>query len=131
MKPKQIWGNLAVADLHRTAEFYSALGFKQNTGMPEPGDLVSFSFGEDAFVINFFRKEKFEANTGMRFSDSKNGIEVLFTISAESRKEVDDWAEEARSAGAEMISEPVGFGNGFYGFTFADPDGHAYNVFYM
>lgn len=71
MKPKQIWGNLAVADLHRTAEFYSALGFKQNTGMPEPADLVSFSFGEDAFVINFFQKEKFEANTGMRFSDGK------------------------------------------------------------
>ncbi|KQR94457.1 glyoxalase [Chryseobacterium sp. Leaf180] len=131
MKPKKIWANLTVADLKRTAAFYTALNFKQNTGMPEPADLVSFSFGDDEFVINFFQKEKFEANTSLKMSDGKSGIEVLFTISAESRGEVDEWAEEAKAAGADIISEPLGFGNGFYGFTFADPDGHAYNVFYM
>ena len=53
MKPKKIWANLAVNDLEKTSKFYSALGFKSNGNGAE---LTSFSFGKDAFVINFFTK---------------------------------------------------------------------------
>ena len=30
-----------------------------------------------------------------------------------------------------MISKPEEFGEVYYGFVFADPDGHTFNVFYM
>jgi predicted lactoylglutathione lyase len=54
MKPKKIWCNLAVADLDRTSQFYTQLGFKFNG---RADDLVSFFFGEKDLIIHFFKKE--------------------------------------------------------------------------
>jgi predicted lactoylglutathione lyase len=36
-----------------------------------------------------------------------------------------------QQAGGTIVSKPESFGKGYYGFVFADPDGHKYNVFYM
>ena len=55
----------------------------------------------------------------------------MFTLAAESKLEVDKWAEEVRDAGGTVLSEPKAFGESYYGFVFADPDGHIWNVFYM
>ncbi len=52
-------------------------------------------------------------------------------ISAESREQVDDWESEVGKAGGTIISHAEEFGKGYYGFVFADPDGHKFNVFYM
>jgi predicted lactoylglutathione lyase len=57
--------------------------------------------------------------------------EVIFTLWAENKKEVDTWAEEVRNAGGKIFSEPEEFGEGYYGFGFSDPDGHKWNVFHM
>ncbi|MCH5719065.1 VOC family protein [Niabella hibiscisoli] len=55
----------------------------------------------------------------------------MFTLSADSKEEVDDWATTVEAAGGTIVSEPEAFGPGYYGFVFADPDGHKFNVFYM
>ena len=67
----------------------------------------------------------------IKVADSKNGIEVMFTLAAESKDQVDEWAKEVEQAGGKIISKPAAFGEGYYGFVFADPDGHTFNVFYM
>jgi predicted lactoylglutathione lyase len=131
MKPKKIWSNLGVSDLKRTTEFYNALGFKPNGKHSVTKELTSFLVGDDDFVMHFFLKDILETNMKVKIADTKNAIEVMFTLSAESKDQVDKWAKEVEKAGGKIISKPEKFGEGYYGFVFADPDGHTFNVFYM
>jgi len=128
MNPKMIWSNLAVSDLERTTKFYTELGFKSNGKSKE---LTSFFVGEDDFVMHFFLKDILKTAMKGEITDSENSNEVIFTLSAESKSQVDNWAKEVKNAGGKIISEPEEFGKGYYGFVFADPDGHKFNVFYM
>ncbi|SMC34864.1 VOC family protein [Chryseobacterium sp. YR221] len=131
MKPKMIWANLAVADLERTQKFYTELGFKPNNPHSS-NELVSFFVGENEFIIHFFLKNIIESNLKhVKFGDSHHSNEIIFTISAETIDQADQWAEEVKNAGGTIVSEPESFGNNYYGFVFADPDGHKFNVFKM
>jgi len=130
MKPKKIWANYAVSDLERTSQFYTQLGFTPN-GPHTSKELVSFFFGDEKFVIHFFLKDIIEPNIKGQMSDGHTANEIVFTISAESREEVDNWAKEVGPAGGKVVSPPEAFGKGYYGFVFTDPDGHKFNVFHM
>ncbi len=131
MKPGKIWSNLGVSDLKRTTEFYNTLGFKPSGKHSVTKELTSFLVGDDDFVMHFFLKDILETNMKVKIADTKNAIEVMFTLSAESKDQVDKWAKEVEKAGGKIISKPEEFGEGYYGFVFADPDGHTFNVFYM
>jgi hypothetical protein len=128
MKPKKIWANLGVEDLERTTKFYTELGFKSNGSSKE---LTSFFVGEDDFVIHFFLKNILQPNMKGEIADLNNGNEIIFTLSAGSKAEVDSWENEVAKAGGTIVSKAEEFGKGYYGFVFADPDGHKFNVFYM
>jgi predicted lactoylglutathione lyase len=128
MNPKQIWSNLAVSDLDRTTKFYTELGFKSNG---RSNELTSFFAGQDDFVIHFFLKDILATNIKSEIADSNKVTEVCFTLSAQNKDEVDGWANEVERAGGTIITGPEEFGKGYYGFLFADPDGHKFNVFYM
>ena len=128
MKMKQIWGNLAITDIERTNKFYTALGFKSN-GEKNSKELTSFSCGENNFIINFFLKDVIEKNTKTHFSDLKNDNEIIFSLSAESRDQVNEWMEIVKNAGGKISVEPYEIGEG-YTFVFSDPDGHKFNVLY-
>ena len=130
MNPKKIWANVAVSDLERTTKFYTQLGFRSNNTHISK-ELTSFFFGENNFVIHFFLKSVLQSNMNVEISDSHKAIEVMYTLSADSKEHVDNWAKEVESAGGKIISVPEEFGKGYYGFVFADPDGHKFNVFYM
>src|SRR5690606_36126553 len=125
---KKIWANFAVSDLERTTKFYTQLGFKSNGSSKE---LTSFFFGEEEFVIHFFLEDILKANVKGEIADSQNANEIVFTLSAESKDQVNNWAKEVEHAGGKIISSPEEFGKGYYGFVFTDPDGHKFNVFYM
>ena len=128
MKTKKIWANLAVTDLERTTKFYKALGFKPN-GKSE--DLTSFLFGENDFIIHFFIKDKLKTAIKGEIADPEKGNEIIFTIGVASKRDADTWAQAVDNAGGRLISKPEEFGKGYYGFVFADPDGHRFNIFYM
>ena len=128
MKPKRIWANFGVSDLERTTKFYTDLGFKSNGASK---DLTSFFVSEDNFIIHFFLKEVLKTNTSLDLVDPAKENEIIFTLSAEIKEDVDKWAKEVEPAGGKLISKPEAFGEGYYGFVFADPDGHKFNVFYM
>ncbi|MDR6370114.1 putative lactoylglutathione lyase [Chryseobacterium bernardetii] len=131
MKPKMIWANLAVANLERTQKFYTELGFKPNNPHTS-NELVSFFMAGNEFIIHFFLKNVIENNLkSMKFGDPQSSNEMIFTLSAESKNQVNEWAEEVRNAGGTIVSEPESFGENYYGFVFADPDGHKFNVFFM
>lgn len=128
MKPKKIWANFGVSNLERTTQFYKQLGFKHNGASDQ---LTSFFFGDEDFIIHFFLKDILEPATKGQLIDTKAGNEIIFTVSADTKEEVDTWAEEIQQAGGTLVSQPEEFGAGYYGFVFADPDGHKFNVFYM
>ncbi|MES2238987.1 MAG: VOC family protein [Bacteroidota bacterium] len=128
MNTKKIWSNLAVTDLERTTKFYTEIGFKPNGSSK---DLTSFKVGEDNFIIHFFLKDILKPAIKGEIADLKHGNEIIFTLSADSKEEVNNWEDEVRKAGGTIVSKPEEFGPGYYGFVFADPDGHKYNVFYM
>lgn len=128
MKTKKIWVNLAVKDLDRTTRFYTEVGFKVN-GRSQ--DLTSFKVGDDDFIMHFFLAEKLKPGMEGDLADLSKGNEVIFTLSADSKEEVNEWAEAVEKAGGKVVSQPIEFGKGYYGFVFADPDGHKFNVFYM
>ena len=128
MKTRKIWANLGVEDLERTTQFYTKLGFKSNGASNE---LTSFFVGEDDFVIHFFLKDILKSNVKGELADLQNGNEIIFTLSADSKQEVDNWEKEVKNAGGTIVSQAQEFGKGYYGFVFTDPDGHKFNVFYM
>ena len=128
MKPKKIWANFAVQDLERTTKFYKELGFKSNGSSQE---LTSFFVGEDDFVIHFFLKDILQPNMKGELADLKKENEIIFTLSADSKEEVDAWENEVAKAGGTIVFKAEEFGKGYYGFVFADPDGHKFNVFFM
>ena len=128
MELKHIWANMGVEDLDRTIKFYTQLGFKYNGASNE---LTSFVVGENGFVINFFLKDILQSNVKGEILDPKQGNEVVFTLSADSKEQVDAWEKEVANAGVTIITKAEAFGQGYYGFVFLDPDGHKFNVFHM
>jgi predicted lactoylglutathione lyase len=127
MHVRQIWANLAVQDTKRTEEFYRQLGFKLNTSPTTP-ELSSFLFSEGNFVIHFFRQDKLEFAMN---DNASNRSEVMFSLSAESESEVNNWASSILQAGGTIVKNAGRHEDGFYYCVFADPDGHKFNVLYI
>jgi len=127
MKPKMIWANLVSTDLAKTAKFYSDLGFKINGNLTD--EAVSFFFGSNDFVINFFTVQRLGNSVNGNLTSPVNGNEIIFSLSAVSREEVTEWFEKVKSIGGTVFSEPQNYELG-YTFGFADPDGHKFNVLF-
>jgi predicted lactoylglutathione lyase len=128
MESKLIWANLVSTDLEKTTKFYKTLGFQQN-GEGEAGEGVSFFFGQKNFVINFFTRERLSEKVNGNLTDPKKENEVMFSLSAATRDEVDQWVEKVKEAGGTVFSNPQAYQKG-YTFAFADPDNHRFNVLY-
>jgi uncharacterized protein len=123
MHSKQIWANLAVDDIARTADFYNSLGIQPN-GEPTR-ELASFVFAENSLVIHFFTKAKLASAFGNALTA---GTEVMFSLAAESEADVSEWLRRAKEAGGSIFREPGRDEDGYYYGGFADPDGHKFNV---
>ncbi len=127
MESKLIWANLVSNDLERTNKFYLQLGFKSN-GEYKANDGTSFFFGQNKFVINFFTPQRLKKDVNGNIGNPKDN-EVIFSLSAGSKEEVQSWVEKVKSAGGTIFSEPQDYEKG-YTFGFADPDGHKFNILY-
>ena len=127
MKAKKIWANFSVKDAKRTRQFYTQLGFTPN----KPGDdtgLASFLFGDNDFVIHFFEQG---SQIDEYLPSGSMNSEVIFTLSAETEEEVQEWMEKVKAAGGKILNEASRDKTNHYGFAFADPDGHKFNVLLM
>ncbi|SUJ02944.1 Predicted lactoylglutathione lyase [Sphingobacterium spiritivorum] len=57
--------------------------------------------------------------------------EVIFTLSAETASEVKEWLDRVKQAGGTVFNEMSRDDSNYYGFGFADPDGHRFNILLM
>ena len=123
-----IWGNLASANLERIRKFYSSLGFRSNDTMSS-GEVASFTFANNNFIINFFIDSKVKDDSNGAIGNWGSQSEVMFSLQADSKEEVNQWRDKVHLVGGTIISEPQPYEQG-YTFCFADPDGHKFNVLY-
>jgi len=77
-----------------------------------------------------FPEATFKKFTGRDIADTTQGTEVLFTIGAESKEEVDDMIVRIEQAGGTVYNKPDDR-SWLYGAGFADLDGHRWNLLYM
>jgi uncharacterized protein len=128
---QDIWINLPVIDLARSITFFTEIGFTPNPGPGNSEQSASFTMGEKKVVLMLFVQETFSGFTQNALSDTAQGSEVLFSLGADSRKQVDDIAKRAIAAGGTVFSEPQESQGFMYGCGFCDPDGHRWNSLFM
>ena len=123
---KDVWINLPVKDLAKSALFYEGIGLARNPGPGNTENSACF-----AIVLMLFAESAFVGFTNNALADCRTGTEVLFSVGMEGRAQVDELAKRAKSAGGKIFREP-GESNGFmYGCGIIDPDGHRWNALYM
>lgn len=128
---KELWINLPVKEIKRSKEFFTKLGFSFDTRYIDTDEGACLVIGDKNIIVMLFTEPTFRNFTGNKIPDSKQGTEVLFSIDAQSREEVDEMADKVISAGGTIYAKPEDADNGMYGFGFRDLDGHLWNVLYM
>jgi predicted lactoylglutathione lyase len=112
-------------------EFFTRLGFSFNPRFSNSNDTARITIGTKNINVMLFKEATFNGFTKNKTADTSQGTEVLFSIDAESREEVDEMAKKAADAGGNVFSKPGESQGWMYGCGFADPDGHRWNVLYM
>lgn len=125
---KQIFINLAVKDLQKSMDFYSALGFINN---PQFSDDTAkcMAWSEHIFLM-IMTQERFSTFATKPIADTKSNVAGLFSLSVDSLDEVNNLMTNGLKAGGIEPNEMRD-----YGFmqqrTIEDFDGHTWEVFYM
>ena len=127
---KEIWINLPVKDVTKAKDFFVALGFQFMPKHSNPG-MAAMSVGEKNIALMLFQDATFRHINQHELVDTAKGSEVLFSLDAESKSEVDEWAQKVEAAGGKVFASPADVQGWMYGCGFADLDGHRWNVLYM
>jgi len=125
---KQVFINVAVKELQKAMDFYTALGFTNNPQFSdETGKCMVWS--ENIFVM-LLSHEKFASFATKPIADTKSNLAALFSLSVDSVEEMNRIMEAGLRAGGKEPSELKD-----YGFmqqrTIEDFDGHTWEIFFM
>ena len=129
--PNDLWINLPVRQLARSIAFYEAIGFQRSLGPGDTDSSACFLVGAKRTVLMLFLDSVFAGFAGAPPADPAQGVEVLISIGAASREEVDALATRAVQGGGRVYAPPGGPGGSMYGCGLCDPDGHRWNVLHM
>jgi uncharacterized protein len=124
----KIFVNLPVKDLKKSINFFTQLGFSFNQQFTDE-QATCMVIGENIFAM-LLVEERFQDFTKKPISDAKKSTEVLLALDAESREAVDTMIKNAVKAGGSIYSDPQDHG-WMYGHSFADLDGHQWEILYM
>lgn len=127
---KEIWLNLPVKEVAKSKIFFSKIGFSFNE-QHDTNHSTCMLVGEKNFVVMLFEEAMFEGFVQNKITDAQSGSEILISIDAESREEVDALARKAEEAGGTLFAKPTEIQGWMYGCGFADLDGHRWNVLFM
>lgn len=127
----EIWINLPVKDINKSVDFFTYLGFSLNPNHGKSDESASIIIGNKNVVIMLFNEETFARFSGNPISNVVAGTEVLFSIDAESREEVDEMAKKVVQAGGVIYGGPMENYGWLYGCGFTDIDGHRWNLLHM
>lgn len=126
--PRKLFVNIPVADLQRSIEFFESLGFSFNPQFTD-ATATCMLVGEDAYFM-LLTRDRFASFSKRPVGDPRRETNALLAFSVSSRAEVDDVVRRALAAGGTRAAEPQDHGF-MYGWSFYDPDGHHWEVFWM
>ncbi|MCF8709899.1 VOC family protein [Rhizorhapis sp. SPR117] len=126
---KMIFVNLPVSDLARSKTFYEAVGAANNPQFTD--DSAAMMVISPTISVMLLTHERFSGFTSRKIPNAQETAQVLLCLSEESRDAVD--ARMARVVGAGAVGDPnPKQDHGFmYGRSFADPDGHIWELVWM
>ncbi|MBD0351524.1 MAG: VOC family protein [Flavisolibacter sp.] len=124
----KIFVNLPVKDLNKSIEFFTKLGFSFNPQFTDD-QATCMIIGENIFAM-LLVEERFKDFTKKEICDANKSTEVLIALDTDSREKVDELIRKAVEAGGSTYAEPQDHG-WMYGHSFADLDGHQWEVLYM
>jgi uncharacterized protein len=124
----KIFINLPVADLKKSIDFYTAIGFTNNPQFTDH-TAACMVLSEEIYAM-ILTHAKFKEFIKKPIGDPQKNTSVINSISVDSLTEMNAMADKALAAGGKEITE---FKD--YGFmqqrSFSDPDGNHWEVFYM
>jgi predicted lactoylglutathione lyase len=129
--PKQFWINLPVKNINASVTFFTSLGFTFNEQHGVSDTSACLLMGEKGVVLMLFNESTFNGFSNRENQQIAYGSEVLLSISADSKEQVDDLAQLAINAGGNTSHKPTTMQGWMYGCIFSDLDGHQWNVLYM
>ena len=127
---KKVWLNLPVKNIEISKKFFLEIGFSFNEQYATPHSTC-LSVGENNFAVMLFEETQFASCIQNKITDTQSSSEVLISIDAESRTEVDEFAKKVEEAGGTVFAKPAEIQGWMYGCGFADLDGHRWNMLYM
>ncbi|WP_022681412.1 VOC family protein [Sphingobium bisphenolivorans] len=123
--PKMIFVNLPVRDLPASIGFYEAVGAVRNNDFADDSaQMLSFS---DTIHVMLLTHDRFTSFTPRKIPDAQQTAQVLLALSEASRADVDSVTQKALAAGGTEPNPRQDYGF-MYGRSFADPDGHIWEV---
>lgn len=127
-RTRMVFPNLAVRDLERTKTFFGALGFRFDARFTnEQGACMELN---DQSYVMFLTEPFFKTFTKREPCDTSKTTELLLAIACDSKAEVDRLVKQALESGGAPAMPPQDQGF-MYGWSFYDPDGHHWEVFWM
>lgn len=120
--------NLPVTDLERSKRFFTDLGWELSPDFTDQnGACVVVS---DTIFVMILRTEFFGTFTHKEVADASRTTETITALTTDSREEVDALVDRALAAGGVAYRETQDHG-WMYERSFADPDGHQWEVIWM
>lgn len=129
--------NISTNNPAAASSFFKALGFSPHPGwsdeatktflLPKPNDNICLMVHAPSRFGKFIRP-------GSAIVDAKTSTEALFSIQLRDREQVDQWLDNAIRAGGDpdpYTMKEYGKDMGMYSRSFADIDGHIWEVMTM
>ena len=124
----KVFINLPVKDLDKSISFFTSLGYSFNPQFTD--EKAGCMVISDNIFAMLLTEPFFETFTKKKIADAKASTEVLIALDANSREEVQQMVAKAKESGATIYAEPQDHG-WMYQHSFADPDGHQWELIYM
>ena len=126
---RMIFVNLPVADVARSREFFTALGYGFNPQFTNES-AACMVIADGSIYAMLLTEPFFKTFVDKPIVQAKEATEVLVCLSCESREEVDSLVAKAIAAGgrAPRPAQDHGF---MYGHAFEDLDGHIWELAWM
>jgi predicted lactoylglutathione lyase len=123
-----IFVNLPVSDVQRSSSFFTALGYTINPQFSD--DSTACVVFSDTIYAMLLAEARFKDFTPKVVADARTATEAIICLGAASRADVDRIADAALANGGGRVLDPQDHGF-MYGRSFADPDGHIWEVMWM
>ncbi|MGY1602209.1 VOC family protein [Geodermatophilus sp. SYSU D00815] len=123
-----IFVNLPVQDLAAAREFYTGLGFGVHERFSDVGSAAVTV--DEGIVVMLHTRDRFAELVPGAVGDPGEATTVVHRLTADSREEVDELVGKALAAGGRPW-RPAQDGESSYTGSFADPDGHAWEVSWL